>query len=879
MADPQSHGDHPDNGHLDEFFEWRDYYAEPLPNSNDVPNPEPAPQPSSGTGHSDVVTPWEAYNGQESDFGMPPPDPDILRDFENPMIDPHMAPSQPIETRNALSQQQVELANPNNPSDELQELDRQIENIELRLSLEALKQRRQELRQRSSIKPQTPLSTCFVSQDNQNPGAFGGSMVLGTSPASRGGMTSDNGQTSDTFSTELAHTSSKYARQPYTQSINNSSADFVDMLYPVSNDQLGATPVDLLSSESADLPAHSVLGPPYSDIASQPQFGVQSIPNSSLDQPSMNPVSAVLPDRQSLDPTQSASTPSLPYQGPSRQNLSKTNRKRQRSPEANQHQELSVIRQLSKSSGVPEPHLSVLSFCEGPPIKRNRTKSQKENRKDVIKAGGSCLYCVVNRRKCSGERPCDTCQQYWQNRSYDSTNFRWTCTIRWKLTDYDLFSSPLDMSQYPSVSEIKSIFRAQSVTSRNNLVAVMDCLEYQRMRLIALRPGGNSILDLWIYIHVTVQWKESLLYLAPELREAVGLFEKWEVQFLAMVFRIFEDAQSVDKRSLTFILILIFEEVQRLGSTQRLDATLADQLQMAIKSRLQVFCTSVLDFLPPKKPGKKLKNLGLAQMIGYNKETSCCLPPHYRDSSYVYGLLQEVEGATLRHLDPSSLDSTSCLLSRSNSTDRHHDTNRCCCGWISDTIPAGILNWFGFSSKKNLRYFHSESGIMVLSPEVAHKIMNTMLGSWHLDNVSLLHKMTIFYQSFRTCLRFAIELSQKFHNLTTTTLLQDQLLAQAGFHRELLFFAVLRKAGEIMHASFTSRGEAYTDTKDLTKDLFEFNEWVKSNPSELVEALRGISTTMKAILWLKKGGDISDLTIASHKESSQDSAGSLNSDG
>jgi hypothetical protein len=203
MADSRSHGDHPDNGYLEELFEWGDYYAEPLPNSNDVPNIEPAPQPSSGAGLSDVMTPGEAYNGQESDFDMPPPDPDILRDFENPMFDPHMAPSQPIETRNDLSQQQVELANPNNPSDELQELDRQIKNIELQLSLEALKQRRQELCQRSSIQPQTPLSTCFVSQDNRNPGAFGGSMVLGTSPSSRGGMTSDNGQTSDTFVSTL----------------------------------------------------------------------------------------------------------------------------------------------------------------------------------------------------------------------------------------------------------------------------------------------------------------------------------------------------------------------------------------------------------------------------------------------------------------------------------------------------------------------------------------------------------------------------------------------------------------------------------------------------------------------------------------------------
>jgi len=199
MADPQSHGDHPDNYSLDEFFEFSNYFAESLPNSNEVPNLEPAPQPSSGAGLSVVMTPWEAYNGQESEFDIPPPDPDILRDFENPMFDPHMAPSQPIETRNDLSQQQVELANPNNPSDEVQELESQIKVTELQLRLETLKQRRQELRQRSSIQPQTPPSNCFVSQDNQNPGAFGGSMVLGTSPASHSGMISDNGQTGDTF--------------------------------------------------------------------------------------------------------------------------------------------------------------------------------------------------------------------------------------------------------------------------------------------------------------------------------------------------------------------------------------------------------------------------------------------------------------------------------------------------------------------------------------------------------------------------------------------------------------------------------------------------------------------------------------------------------
>jgi hypothetical protein len=439
------------------------------------------------------------------------------------------------------------------------------------------------------------------------------------------------------------------------------------------------------------------------------------------------------------------------------------------------------------------------------------------------------------------------------------------------------------MSQYPSVSELYAILRRQSVTFWNDLVAVMNCIEHQRMRLIVLRPGGDSILNLGPYIHSIVQWKDSLLYLAPELREVVGVLEKGEMQFLAGVFRKFEDAQSLDKRGLIPILILIFEEVQRLGSTQRLDAALADQLQLAIKSRLQVFCTSVFDFHPPKNPRKKLKNMWLAQMVDYNKELSCCVPPHYRDPVYACHLWVKVAEAALLHLDPNSLDSTSCLVSRSNSTDRHHDTNRCCCGWISDTIPAGILNWFGFSSKTFLRYFHSESvirfGIIVLTPEDALGIMNTMSGSWHLDNVSLLHKMTIFYQSFRTCLRCAIGYSQKSHDLTTTTLSQDQLLAQARAHRELLFFTVLEEASEIMHAFFTSRGEGYTDTNDFRKAVFEFNEWLLSEPSELVEAFYGTLKIMEAILLLKKGGKRSDLTKASRKESSQDSAGSLNSDG
>jgi hypothetical protein len=70
MADPQSHGDHPDDDNLAEFFGFGDHYADHPLNSNDISNPEPPP--SSGAGFSDPMTVWEAYNGQEPHFNILP---------------------------------------------------------------------------------------------------------------------------------------------------------------------------------------------------------------------------------------------------------------------------------------------------------------------------------------------------------------------------------------------------------------------------------------------------------------------------------------------------------------------------------------------------------------------------------------------------------------------------------------------------------------------------------------------------------------------------------------------------------------------------------------------------------------------------------------
>jgi hypothetical protein len=352
----------------------------------------------------------------------------------------------------------------------------------------------------------------------------------------------------------------------------------------------------------------------------------------------------------------------------------------------------------------------------------------------------------------------------------------------------------------------------------------MNILEDMRLRTMVLKSSNS--LALWTYSHSIVRWKKLLLYLTPELCEVVGIFEKAEKALLSRVFECFEDVQSSDKRILIGLLVLMSDEVQRLRTTQRLDASLADHLQLAIKNRLQVFCTGVLDLHPPKKPRKKLRNLWLAQMIDYNRETSSCLPPHYRGYSDAIWLTVHEEAR--RHLDPNSLNFTSCLVSRSNSAKGHHDSaqiDRCCCGWISDSIPAGVLNLFGFSAKTFLRYFHSESAIGLGIPRLTsedHKVTNTMLRSWYLENVSLLYKMTIFHEAFRVSLEVAIERTLYFNDNEAITLSQDQLLAHAGSHREMLFIYVLETASEIMQAFLTFRREGCTDLKDFRKPFWSF---------------------------------------------------------
>ena len=111
-----------------------------------------------------------------------------------------------------------------------------------------------------------------------------------------------------------------------------------------------------------------------------------------------------LPFTEYSNPTQPISASSPLYQSQPSQNTSKgkTTRKRPRSPKPIWEKQLSAIcQQLSTRTGVPKVSLDAFCLNPSPAPKRSRTSFQKQNKKDVERAGGSCFLCLVHKRRAS----------------------------------------------------------------------------------------------------------------------------------------------------------------------------------------------------------------------------------------------------------------------------------------------------------------------------------------------------------------------------------------------------------------------------------------------------------------------------------------------
>lgn len=295
-------------------------------------------------------------------------------------------------------------------------------------------------------------------------------------------------------------------------------------------------------------------------------------------------------------------------------------------------------------------------------------------------------------------------------------------------------------------------------------------------------------------------------------------------------------AHKLPRKDIAILLIVfVFDEVQHLREVQTLDPSLADHLQLALKSRLKVLCALIFDFDRSKKLTRKSENLPSAICIDYIEETSSCLPPHYRGCSYKFWLA--VRDQLPPRLTATRLDSPLCLLSRSNSNERHHDapqTDDCCCGWTFDSIPSGVLNFFGHSAQSFARHFHARQWVISFAEvELAFKareLMNTVFRRLGMEKVSLQKKMTIFREALYLTLRLSFFLTHQMNTHTTIMLPEDQLSAQAEGHRQQLLVIILEAAVSIYHVFWASRREGQTDAKSIHQLISDFSLWKENSP-------------------------------------------------
>ena len=199
--------------------------------------------------------------------------------------------------------------------------------------------------------------------------------------------------------------------QPWiSQSLPNLAADETNMQLPLHDlpldvvwDQPGSAFMNSTSLSTTHHPTHDLTALTCSNDSDA--LDVQKlVPTSIGDQTAMQPIStgSSLKQRPALTVTQSVSSSHRRLQNnpPISHSMISPARKRQRPTEPSVDERLSAVRQtLAKRTGVPEVSLPVFCVSQPPASKRTRTCSQKQEKKQVESAGGSCFLCRITKRK------------------------------------------------------------------------------------------------------------------------------------------------------------------------------------------------------------------------------------------------------------------------------------------------------------------------------------------------------------------------------------------------------------------------------------------------------------------------------------------------
>ena len=445
----------------------------------------------------------------------------------------------------------------------------------------------------------------------------------------------------------------------------------------------------------------------------------------------------------------------------------------------------------------------------------------------------------------------------------------WTCDVWSKLTDFNIFNSPSGIffalnsrtSADLPLEDISKVTFASAFSDRSEfeqkfgyLQELMDTLEPLRLRARLYRREMLEV-SFYTYAHSIVRWKEAILYMVPEMERVIAFFESRFRYHYLNVCKLCDHMYKSAQKGLALIwTVLILDEVQYLRGSEILEPEplLAESTIPALESRLKVLCTQIFDFDPPEKPTRELKNQDLAMFLDHQTTASSFLPSHYHSpqSSIIY-IIRTVRNELPPPGTTVQWDSPPCLLSRANGNTSGYDTLQmdhcgdiCCCGWMFDSLPSGLLSFFDLSAKSFAHHFHAKEWTVDFAGEKpafeAHHIMHVMFDSTDVEQmilqkemaiVNLRKKMSIFRQACKVSLQhFFIGIRILKQLSTTMKLSEAQIKVQVEDYRQIMLFYILKTAVLIYYAYFKANGKSETGAESVQDLVAEFIYWQDISP-------------------------------------------------
>ena len=401
MADSQDPGVDFNAPDLD-LFDFGYYFGEQLAEPENTPPsaPPPAPNEARASDQGSTIEPLQERVGfAEAPTASSFEDSALIDTWDNSWGRPSMPAT---DTGNEPRHQHEQPSSTASVAAELHQIDDELAEVELKLEHRRLQKRRLELLQilPTSQPIQTPERPQFQFQN------LGPAVV--PSLECRIGL-NYNGPISCPQVDALqrtdpgidAHYNVGSTISPYLAIPDLSSSPQEASCNLGASEQSGRIRAGLLTLNTAQLP--NSMPTPSTDLERSRQYERQEpSPSSSSDQTSTRPLSMGLEYGQDLTNSTPlvSNMPSVQHdqhiQSPEE---GRTTQKRPRSPQPNIKQRLSAIQRLAKQTGVPQTSLDVMCFNPEPRPKRPRTSFQRQNKKDVQHAGGSCFLCLVFKKQ------------------------------------------------------------------------------------------------------------------------------------------------------------------------------------------------------------------------------------------------------------------------------------------------------------------------------------------------------------------------------------------------------------------------------------------------------------------------------------------------